>query len=172
MKWKSASSIAAGLLAVGAQAFAGTADFTASIRLDGTVCYSCAHAVRKNCEIREIGKEYRLDLEEGRFHIKLSPKENVPTPDTFKAIVRDAGFTYRSVDVSLWGQIVPVEGDGFGLLMPMSHQVIPIADGQYRLADLAGAGWVQAQLRGVDAKTWTVVSLKEIRSKKSAGASR
>lgn len=79
---------------------------TATVRVDGMVCYSCSYAMEKNCKYKELGKQYKMDLKNGLFTIKLAQDEKLPEPKELRRIVQDSGFTYRGASLQLTGKLI------------------------------------------------------------------
>lgn len=74
------------------------------LRVDGLACPFCAYGLEKKIKKVNYVRSYDVDMKQGKVFIGLKPEERVNLKLIRKA-VKDAGFTLRSISLSVKGKI-------------------------------------------------------------------
>jgi len=66
------------------------------LRVDGLACPYCAYGVEKKLKAIDGVRQVSVDLEKGIVHVEALPQTEI-TASRMETLMRDAGFTFRSM---------------------------------------------------------------------------
>ena len=69
------------------------------IQVDGLACPFCAYGLEKKLKKIKGSTDIKIDIQKGYVFFRI-PKENKPSEDKLRELVKDAGFTAREIKIS------------------------------------------------------------------------
>jgi copper chaperone CopZ len=69
------------------------------VQVDGLACPFCAYGLEKKIKKMKGSSDINIDIQQGFVFFRM-PKENEPTEEALRKLVKDAGFTAREIKIS------------------------------------------------------------------------